>query len=112
MPTKYQIFVDNLKGFTWCPALGADTLEEAVQNVTEYYPTPSQHWVYYIYELHQERVIFWNAKTDVYKYVKTVAGSLVEPISIRHKEGLNYALTTWESLRSGSADWLFADILF
>lgn len=111
MPTKYQVFVDNLSGFTLVPALGADTLEEAVDAIQNR-PGHSQHWMYYIYVLHQPRVHFWGAKTDVYKHVKAVAGSLVEPISLRHKEGLEYALTTWESLRSGVADWLFCDNMF
>ena len=105
MPTKYQVFVDNLSGFTWIPALGADTLEEAVESIQNGYGH-SQHWMYYVYVLHQERVPYWGARTDVYKHVKAVAGSLVEPIYIRHKGGLNYALTTWES------GWLFGDNLF
>jgi len=105
MPTKYIVFVDNLSGFTWVPALGADTLEEAVEEIQNRFGH-SQHWMYYIYVLHQERVPYWGAKPDIYKHVKAVGGSLVEPISMRHKEGLGYALTTWES------GWLFADVLF
>ena len=104
MPDKYQVFVDNLSGFTWLPALGADTLEEVVQAI--HGQSIRQHWMYYIYVLHQERVPYWGARTDVYKHVKAVAGSLVEPIYIRHKGGLEYALTTWES------GWLFCDNLF
>jgi hypothetical protein len=111
MPTKYQVFVDNLSGFTWCPALGGDTFEEAVEAIKNGHGH-SQHWMYYIYILHQERILFWGARTDVYRHVTTVAGAQVNPISIRHKEGMGYALTTWESLRSGTADWLFADKLW
>lgn len=110
MPTKYQVFVDNLSGFTWCPALDADTLEEAVQNIKE--KPPHQHWMFYIYVLHQERVRYWGVSTDVYKYVKAVAGSQVDPLSIRHKEGLGYALTAWQIINSGSVDWLFADKIY
>ena len=108
MPTKYQVFCDTLGGMKCCPALCADTLEEAVQNIQEGVGphTPSQHWMYYIYELHQERVPYWGAKPDVYKHIKAVGGRLVSPVSMRHKEGLLYALTTWED------GWLFADVLF
>jgi hypothetical protein len=108
MPTKYQVFVDNLSGMTWCPTLGADTLEDAVENITESCPTPSQHWMYYIYILHQEKVTYWGATTDVYRHVKAVAGTLVKPETVIHKRGLEYALIKW----SDAASWLFADILF
>jgi hypothetical protein len=109
MPTKYQVFCDNLSGMTWCPALGAETLEEAVSNIQEGavgQRSPSQHWMYHVYILHQQKVPYWGAKPDVYKHVKTVAGALVSPTVVRRKEGLQYALTIWEE------GWLFADNLF
>ena len=99
MPTKYQVFVDNLSGMTWCPALGADTLEDAVENITESYPTPSQHWMYHVYILHREKVPYWGAKPDVYRRVKSVAGSECK----KGGRGLDYALTVWED------SWLFTD---
>lgn len=104
MPTKYQVFCDNLSGMTCCPSLGADTLEDAVQNIQE--GTSSQHWMYYIYVLYQERVPYWGRKVDVYKHVKALGGSFVTPMAVRHREGLLYTLTTWEE------GWLFADVLF
>lgn len=103
MPDKYQIFCDNLSGMTWCPNLGGNTLKECVQSITE---QSSQHYIYYIYELHQENVSYWGVKPDIYRYVRAVAGRSVEPINIRHKEGFYYALTIWED------NWLFADCLF
>ena len=105
--TKYQVFVDNLSGFTWVPALGADTLAETVEAIQNR-PGHSQHWMYYIYALHESRVPLWGTKPDVYRFVKAVAGSLVEPALLqRCRGGMEYALTTW----SGPPDWLFCDII-
>ena len=106
MPTKYQVFCDNLSGMTVCPALAADTLEEAVANIQDGvvgHHSPSPHWMYYIYVLHEQKVPFWGAKPDVYKHVKVVGGALVSSAAVRHKEGLHYALTTWDD------SWLFTD---
>lgn len=108
MPTKYQVFSDNLSGFTFCPSLCADTLEEAVQNITEGLSdgrVPSQNWMYYIYVLHSEKVPYWGAKPDVYKYVKAVSGKHLTYTN--HTQGLFYALTTWDD-----NSWLFTDKLF
>jgi hypothetical protein len=107
MANKYQIFCDNLSGMTWCPNLGGNTLEESIQNIKEQLSQSSQHYMYYIYALHQENVSYWGQKPDIYRYVNAVAGRSVEPINIRHKEGLYYALTIWEEDK-----WLFADRLF
>lgn len=105
--TKYQVFVDNFSGFTWVPALGADTLAETVEAIQNR-PGHSQHWMYYIYALHESRVPLWGTKPDVYRHVKAVAGSLVEPALLqRCRGGMEYALTTW----SGPPDWLFCDII-
>lgn len=109
MAPKYQVFCDNLSGMTWCPTLCADTLEEAVKNVTEGLSDgslPPQNWMYYIYVLHQEKVPYWGAKPDIYKYVRAVSGKHI--IYTHHTEGLLYALTTWQA----EAGWLFADKLF
>ena len=103
MPAKYQIFCDNLSGMSYCPKLSGNTLQECVKSITE---NGSPHWMHYIYVLHEEKVPYWGARPDVYLNVKAVAGRLVEPISIRHKEGLQYALTLWDG-----SSWLFADII-
>lgn len=108
MPTKYQVFSDNLSGFSPCPSLCADTLEEAVKNVTEGLSDgrlPSQNWMYYIYVLHQEKVPYWGAKPDIYKYVRAVSGKHIT--YTHHTEGLFYALTTWDDNL-----WLFTDKVF
>ena len=109
MPTKYQVFCDNIHGMTWCPDLCADTLEEAVGNIQDGVVgshSPSPYWMYYVYVLHEEKVPYWGCRADVYKHVKAVGGPLVSPMSVKHREGLLYALTNWE------AGWLFADKLF
>jgi len=104
MPTKYQVFVDNFSGMVWCPALGAETLEEAVSNIQEGVGShmPSQHWMYHVYVLHHQKVPYWGAKPDVYRCVKSVAGSLCK----RGGRSLDYALTVWED------SWLFTDKMF
>jgi len=90
---------------TWCPALGGETVEECIDSIQNGVGStlPSQHWMYYIYVLHQQKVPFWGAKPDVYKHVKAVGGALVSSIAVRYKEGLHYALTTWND------SWLFTD---
>jgi len=108
MPTKYQVFSDCMAGMTCRPALCADTLEEAVKNITEGLSdghVPSQSWMYYIYVLHQEKVPYWGAKPDVYKYVRAVSGKHLT--YTHHTQGLLYALTTWDD-----NCWLFTDKLF
>jgi len=107
MPTKYQVFCDDMSGMTWCPALGGETIEECVSFIQNGVGSviPSQHWMYHIYDLHSEKVR-GGKKIDVYKYVKSVAGS-------ECKKGggcLDYALTIWEDSRlKKEGKWLFTD---
>ena len=105
MPTNYQVFCDNLSGMTWCPALGAETLEECIDSIQNGVGStiPSKHWVYHIYIFHKGKVPYWGKRPDVYRFVKTVAGS---ECKIQKSRGLDYALTIWED------NWLFADKLF
>jgi hypothetical protein len=109
MPDKYQVFSDGLSGFTCQPRLSADTLEEAIQNIKEGTSNgyvPSQFWMYYIYVLHQEKIPYWGARPDVYKYVRAFSGQHVT--YTHHTQGLLYALTTWDE----DNVWLFTDKLF
>ena len=98
--------MDNIKGMTICPALGADNLAEAIQNITEGCvgaQQPNQHYMYFIYALHMERVPFFGTRVDYYRFVKTIAGSKVEPVLQNHRVGLEYALTAdWDT-------WYFTD---
>lgn len=105
MPTKYQVFVDNLSGVMWCPTLGGETVEECIDCILNgnLVPLPSQHWMYYIYVLHQEKVPYWGKKPDIYKIVKSVAGSECK----KGGRSLDYALTIWEE-----DTWLFTDKVF
>jgi hypothetical protein len=92
---------------TCLPALSGETLQECVNNITNGLVgcrKPSQNYMYYIYNVHQQQIPYWGKRVDVYCYVKAVAGSSVE--YIRHKEGLQYAITNWED------EWLFTDKLF
>ena len=100
MPDKYTVFCDNLSGMTWCPTLGGGTFEECVDSIQN--RGVSQHWIYHIYVLHQEKVPYWGAHPDVYRCVKSVAGSE----SRGRGRGLEYALTIWEG------NWLFTDKMF
>lgn len=104
MPTRYQVFCDNLSGMTWQPALGGETVQECIDSIQNGVGSviPSQHWMYHIYILHHNNVPYWGKKPDVYRYVKSVAGSECK----RGGRGLDYALTIWED------DWLFTDKLF
>lgn len=110
MPAKYVVFRDDLSGIVPVNILCADTLEEAVQNIHEGVngSIPSQHWMYFIYVLYSEKVPIVASRFDVYKYVKAVAGVLVEREYVIHKRGLQYALCH----QVDEKQWLFADKLF
>jgi len=105
----YIVFQDNLGGMTMIPPLGADTLEEAAQNVTEGsvgYRIPSQNWSYYIYKLHQSKVPFLSTKAEYYRYVKRVDGLNVDTAYNIRKRMLEYAIT----LECDYTDvWYFTD---
>ena len=105
----YIVFQDNLKGMTMVPQFSANTLEDAVQNITEGcvgYRTPSQNYSYFIYKLHQSKVPFLSTKADYYKYVKRIDGSRVEPTMQNYKSMLDYAIT----LQCDCTDvWYFTD---
>lgn len=110
MPDTYIVFQDNLKGLTHIPALSGATLKDTIQNITEGCvgcPMPSQHYMYYIYTVHREKVPLFGSRFDVYVIVKDVAGSKVDLHAARCKRGLDYALTDWSDV-----GWLFADKLF
>jgi hypothetical protein len=99
MPDYYQVFCDNLSGMTHCPALGGETLQECFDSIQN----GSQHWLYHIYVFHDGSVPYWGKRPDVYRFLRTVAGSQCK---IQNSRCLDYALTTWED------NWLFTDKMF
>ena len=103
----YIVFQNNFKGFQQMHAMSADTLQDAIQNITEGCAgcrTPSQHFVYYIYRLHESKVPLYWTHFDVYKYIKAIPGSFVTK---PHTDSHEYALTHQTSMA-----WLFTDDLF
>jgi len=91
----FIVFQDSFKGMKWIPQLGANTLEEAIQNITEGcvgMRSPSQHFVYFIYQSHVKKFPLHATHYNVFKFRKTVAGSSVSETMKKHKEGLEYAL--------------------
>ena len=96
---------------TECPLLAGVDLAEVISGITNGVcgmQIPSQNYMYYIYRLHQYDLKIYNDKVDIYKFVKTVAGSTVEPMFQKHKEGLLYAI----DFGNKSWNWLFSDNLF
>jgi len=115
MTPKFIVFQDNLTGMTHRPQLDADTFADASNNIREgvcgY--IPSQHWMYFIYMLHEENVPVYGGRWKVYRYVKAIAGSKVEEIFQNHRAGLLYALTTKDMYYDGgNPAWFFSDKLF
>ena len=108
---KFIVFQDSLKGMICLPPMESDTLEEAINYIHEGVVgmrTPSQMYMYYIYQIHTNQMLYLNNRVDVYRYVKSVAGSQVEPIFINHKTGLQYAI----DIGIDDYDWIFADNIF
>lgn len=106
--STFVVFQDNLSGLTEMPALRADTLDEAIQNITEGCgaSTPSQNYMYFIYKLHEAKVpLFWT-HFNFYKFQKSVSGSKVGAARARAgaSQGLLYALTHQTSMA-----WFFTD---
>jgi len=107
----YIVFQDNLKGMTFIPQMTGSDLGEVVQSIHEGtvgMSMPSQHYMYFIYKTHQTKVPYLNTKVNVYRFVKTVAGSKVEPIFQKHKEGLEYAI----DIGIEGYGWVFTDKVF
>ena len=106
MPDSYIVFADNLSGFTEIPNLRGDTLQETIDNINH---IPRQHWFYYIYMLKCKKIPIFGGKVevDVYQFQKTVSGKNAEPFAMRHREGLQYALTDWSDTK-----FLFADQIY
>ena len=101
--------MDGLSGMKLMPQMGADVLEEAIQNITEGCvgcPMPSQNYMYYIYESHGRGVPLHWTKYNTYKYCKSVAGSRVENPKMGN---MQYALTHQYQT---SMAWFFTDDMF
>ena len=108
--STFIVFQDCFKGMKWIPQLGANTLQEVIQNITEGcvgMRQPSQNFMYYIYQSHTTKLPLHGTHYDVFKFEKTVAGSSVSKTMINHKEGLQYALTHQSSMA-----WFFTDDIF
>lgn len=108
--STFIVFKDSFAGMVWIPALGAGTLKEAIQNITEGctgIPMPSQNFTYYIYQTHQMKVPLHGTTYDIFKFQKTIAGSRVDKNMINHRWGLLYALT-----HQTSNAWFFTDNLW
>jgi len=89
------------------PSMGADTLELAIQNITEGCVgcrRPSQHMMYFIYKMHEKDVPLLGTRFETYKFVKAVAGSKVEKPNNQCHE---YALSHRTSMA-----WFFTDNMF
>lgn len=88
-------------------AMSANTLEDAIQNITEGCAgcrMPSQNWMYYIYKLYDKNVPIVGTQFDIYKRVKAIAGSSVmNP----HNECHEYAL-----MHRSHMGWFFTDDIF
>ena len=107
----YIVFQDNLKGMTFIPQMTSSNLEEVVQSIHEGtvgMSMPSQNYMYFIYRTHQVKVPYLNTKVNVYSFVKTVAGSKVEPIFQNHKRMLQYAI----DIGIEGYGWVFTDTVF
>jgi hypothetical protein len=114
-PAKFIVFQDNLTGMTHVPKLDGNTFADVSNNITEGVGAyvPSQHWMYFIYMLHEDNVPVYGNRWQVYRYVKAIAGSKVEPIFQNHRSGLLYALTKeGMSYNNGDPAWFFSDKLF
>jgi len=115
MTAKFIVFQDNLTGMTHRPELDGNTFADVSNNITEGVGAyiPSQHWMYFIYMLHEENVPVYGNRWKIYRYVKAIAGSKAEPIFQNHRNGLLYALTNNSmSYESGNPAWFFSDKLF
>jgi hypothetical protein len=106
MPSKYIVFEDNYKGLTEMRGLRTEFLETALTSIVEGRCSEKPYY-YFIYRLHDEGVPLYGTRFDCYRYVEAVAGSKVNPDTIRNKEGLTYALT-----HQTSTAWMFTDDIF
>ena len=102
MPVEYIVFQDGIAGLKMKPQLSSDTLADAINLITN--GREGQHWMYFIYRLHAEKIPLFGTRFDCYRYVKAVAGS--EALTAPNKQGLEYALThEWDA-------WVFTDDIF
>lgn len=103
---EFIVFQDGLKGMKWIPQMGAETLEQAVQNITQGcvgMRAPSQNFIYYIYTTSFPSFVhLFGRRFDLFSFEKAVAGSAVCTPSAR--SGLRFALTA-----ESSDAWFFTD---
>lgn len=110
MDYTFIVFQDSLKGITWMPQMGADTLEQAIQNIKEgcvAMRAPSEKYMYFIYVRAYTHLPVHGTHYDGYVFKNTVPGSSVEMSMVTHRSGLQYALT-----HRSSKGWLFTDDIF
>jgi hypothetical protein len=108
--STFIVFENSFNRIRWIPAMGAETLQEAIQNITEGctgIPMPSQNLTYHIFETYRMNYPLHGTTYDVFKFQTTVAGSRVTKTTRDDRYQFLYALT-----HKSSMAWFFTDNLW
>ena len=77
----YVVFQDSFNGFQYIPQMDSDNLLEVIESIHNGCVgllKPSQHFIYFIYKMHETNLPILGTKFDTFKYIKAVAGSKVK----------------------------------